>query len=111
MKTAAWIVGLMVALTAGLLAAGTVAQKVTFITKEVAPNGALLVEPIYPAALLLEPRNTVARQIRPGEALACTTALTVDDAEVHGAPARVHTIWLDCDGARFSVLGIQFERN
>jgi len=83
--------------------------QVTFITKDVSPDGLVLAEPIYPPAFALWPENSVARQIKAGEALQCEVAQETHPVVVDGLDATLHTIRLNCDGARFVVTSVQFE--
>lgn len=82
----------------------------TFITKDVSPEGMVLADPIYPPAFALWPENSVARAIKAGEALQCEVTQRVAPAVVNGLDSRVHVVELDCDGARFTVQAVQFER-
>ena len=85
--------------------------KATFITKEVSPNGAVLVEPIHSTLMLLEPRNGVARATKGGEALVCEMLTQANKGIINYENVVVHTIILDCDGAQFAVIGLKFERS
>lgn len=98
-------------LLAALTLAPTTAPRVTFITQDVAPTGLVLATPIHTPSLALRPTNAVARQIRKGEALNCMVGAETRQAQVEYETAVVHTVVLDCDGARFEVAGILFERS
>lgn len=82
----------------------------TFITVGTEPTGETLVEPIYTPQLALQAENMVARRIGKGEALRCTTSVRVKDAWVDQMLSKINTIMLDCDGAKFSVVGLRFEK-
>lgn len=84
--------------------------QVTLITHAVSPEGLMLAEPIYTPSLALWPENSVARAINPGEALRCVVGQEKYPAVVRGEDAEVSVITFDCDGARFTLRGLQFER-
>lgn len=83
--------------------------RATFITHRIAPDGGVLAIPIHTPGLWLRPDNAVAKAIEDGEALKCRIAPRVHRGTVDGEAATISTIVLDCDGAKFTVLGIQFE--
>lgn len=80
----------------------------TFITKSVSPDE-VVAEPIYTPMLDLRPENSVARSIKSGEVLNCDLGVAVKTVTENGVPSDIRTILLDCDGARFSITGLEFQ--
>lgn len=83
----------------------------TLITEDVGPSGEVLARPIHTPAVVLRPENTVARTIQAGEAMRCNVSLVVKAGTVEGMDADIRSVVLECDGARWTVVGIQFERS
>lgn len=83
----------------------------SFITVDKGPSGELLVEPVYSPKMVFQPENAVAQAIGKGELLKCTVDLESRRGEIDHQPAEYRRIVLNCDGARFSLTNVQFERN
>lgn len=83
----------------------------SFITVDKGPSGEVLVEPIYTPKLVFQPENSVAKAIGTGELLKCEVGLETRRGVIDALPAEYRRIVLDCDGARFSLTNVQFERN
>lgn len=103
-----------ISLTATLaVATGYLAPPFTasFISIDRGPSGELLVEPTLTPKFVFQPENAVARAIGESELLRCQVDLEQRHGTINGEPAEYRRIVLDCDGARFSLVNVQFERN
>ena len=69
---------------------------------------ATLAVPIHAPGLWLRPENAVAKVIQVGEAMACKLTPEARQGRIGEEPAVINTVTLDCDGARFTVTGLQF---
>jgi hypothetical protein len=95
-------------LTAILWANALSINTTTFITKGPTRDGTMMAEPIYTPIVELRPENSVAKQIKEGEALKCKVDVEEEPATVRKVPVALRHIILDCDGARFVLVGVDF---
>lgn len=90
------------------LSAFSQSTKETFILGDTLANGTVVAIPIHTPGLILTPDNTVARAMKSGEAINCKVSPKDYPGTVNGEKATVKTVVLDCDGARYTISGLQF---